>query len=384
MGILTKEVEVKITSNTVEYYKALGYEIPMKKATESTKKKYHKEYVYDFTKSIIVKVKDLQEESHAQIEVLCDYCKKNIIAIPYRDYKKRTKIINKYSCVDCSPLKLKESNLLMYNVESTSKLEEVKRRTAFTNIKKYGCIAPSQNNDVLMKMKETSLKRYSVDNYAKTQECQEKMKRTCKSRYGVEYSLQNEEILKKQQSTCIEKFGTPYPSQLPEIREKMSKTLYENSSQKCSCQQLYIYNLYNYNNQNNQVELNYPVRHYNVDICFPKEKLTIEYDGGFHDGQVKTGKLTQEEFDQKEIIRNNIIKREGYKQMRIISKKDLLPQDDILLQMLSETRQYFSDHPNHSWIEFHISDSIVRNAEHKDGIPYSFGSLRTIKDKEVI
>ena len=70
--------------------------------------------------------------------------------------------------------------------------------------------------------------------------------------------------------------------------------------------------------------------------------------------------------------------------MRIISLNDKLPQDSTLLQMLSETRQYFSDYPNHSWIEYNISTSTLRNAEHKQGIPYAFGSLRTVKDKEVL
>ena len=59
MGIITKEVEVKVNSNNVQYYKELGYEIPMKKASMSTYKRSGKEFVYDFSKSIIVKVKDL-------------------------------------------------------------------------------------------------------------------------------------------------------------------------------------------------------------------------------------------------------------------------------------------------------------------------------------
>ena len=106
--------------------------------------------------------------------------------------------------------------------------------------------------------------------------------------------------------------------------------------------------------------------------------MCIEYDGGGHDLNVKLGSITQKEFNQKEIIRNNIIKRNGYKQMKIISSNDKLPSDDVLLKMLSDTRQYFIDHPNHSWIEFNIDNSIVRNAENKNGISYDFGDLRKI------
>ena len=48
MGIVTKEVEVKVNSNNVKYYKELGYEIPMKKASDDYYKKTGKEFVYDF------------------------------------------------------------------------------------------------------------------------------------------------------------------------------------------------------------------------------------------------------------------------------------------------------------------------------------------------
>ena len=65
--------------------------------------------------------------------------------------------------------------------------------------------------------------------------------------------------------------------------------------------------------------------------------------------------------------------------MRIISSKDKLPSDEILLQMLSEAKQYFSDYPNHSWIEFNIDTSTVRDAEQKDSVFFDYGKLRNIK-----
>lgn len=64
--------------------------------------------------------------------------------------------------------------------------------------------------------------------------------------------------------------------------------------------------------------------------------------------------------------------------MHIISLSDKLPSDCVLLKMLSDAEQYFVDYPNHSWIEFYIDNSIVRNAEHKDGMSYDFGELRKI------
>ena len=124
--------------------------------------------------------------------------------------------------------------------------------------------------------------------------------------------------------------------------------------------------------------LNYPISYYNADIYLSNDNFVIEYDGGGHDLNVRLGHLTQNEFNQKEIIRDNIIKRNGYKQMKIISSTDKLPSDDVLLKMLSDTRQYFIDYPNHSWIEFNVDNSTVRNAENKNGISYEFGNLRRI------
>ena len=69
--------------------------------------------------------------------------------------------------------------------------------------------------------------------------------------------------------------------------------------------------------------------------------------------------------------------------MKIISSKDLLPSDEILLQMLSDAKQYFSDYQNHSWIEFDIDNSVIRNAENKNGVSYDFGKLRKINKSDI-
>lgn len=180
----------------------------------------------------------------------------------------------------------------------------------------------------------------------------------------------------KTHQTTYDRLGYYYASQSPEVKEKINKTLCKYSNQKTSRQQLYLHSLFG-------GELNYPIKYYSADICFPEEKFEIEVDCGGHDLNVKTGKLTQEEFDKREIIRNDLIKKEGYKQMRIISIKDKLPSDTVLLRMLKESREYFSKYPHHSWIEFNIDNSSVRNAECKNGIAYNYGDLRKIKESEI-
>lgn len=188
--------------------------------------------------------------------------------------------------------------------------------------------------------------------------------------------VRSEETKKKFIATMEERYGVKNPAQSKEFLEKAAKTYHKNSSKECSKQQFYIYSLYNIDNS---AKLNYPISYFNADICFTNEKLVCEYDGGGHLLSVITGKITKEEHFKKELVRYSIIKREGYKQMRIISTKDFLPSDQILLQMLSDTRNYFFEYQNHSWIEFNIDESIVRNAECKNGTLYNYGELRTIK-----
>lgn len=394
--LLTKEVEVRVNSYIVDYYKSLGYEIPMKKATESTRKKYKKDYVYDFSKTINVRIEDLLHGSNAEVEVLCDYCEVEIMKMPYCKYIEHITLVQKCACKKCKGKKQVDCNMVKYGVRSTSQLDWVQEKVKESSLSKYGVDNYAKTKECHEKIKNTMELRYGVSHNSQLPDYREKYENTCRERYGedyyqrfaekafetfkgktgYDYPSQSPEVREKIVQSCIELYGTDNPSKSPEVREKITQTLYANSSQKASKQQRYINNLY-------RGILNFPVKYYNVDIYLPDDNLICEYDGGFHLGNVITGKITKEEQNQKEIIRNNVIKKEGYKQMRIISLNDKLPSDSILLQMLSEARQYFSDYPNHSWIEFNISTSTLRNAEHPQGIPYSFGELRTIKDSDL-
>lgn len=351
--LLTKEVEVRLNGFNVKYYEGLGYEIPMRKPTKNTRQVMHKDMVYDLGNYITVKTEDLQPNSKVAVDVLCDYCKEEIVSVPYYSYIKRLKNVDKFACKNCASIKLKEVVQKTYGVDSTSQLQEVKQKMIDTNIKKYG-----------------------VEYYAQTKECREKMRNTTMERYGVENASQLKSVKDKMKRTSMERYGVDSPSKSPQVREKMVRTLYENSSQKASKQQRYICNMYN-------GVLNYPIKYYNADIYLSDDNLVVEYDGGGHNLNVVTGRETQEEHDQKEIIRNNIIKREGYKQMTIISSRDLLPSDSILLQMLDDAKRYFADYPQHSWIEYNIDSSTVRNAENKDGAHYDFGELRKIHQSDI-
>ena len=290
--------------------------------------------------------------------------------------------------------KIKHTNIERYGVENVLLSPEIKSRRDATLIEKFGTLYPLQNEECVEKLRHTNIDRYGVNYVSQLDDVKEKKRQTFLNKYGVESPSQNEEIKEKIKETNLRKYGVESMLSLPEFHKhsrevdlerygvyhhlqnpdilaKQKETFYKNGTCPTSQQQYYLYTLYN-------GELNYQLKQYNIDIYIPDKNLCIEYNGGGHDLRVKLGDLTQEEFNQKEIIRNNIIKREGYKQMRIISLSDKLPSDSVLLKMLSDTEQYFIDYPNHSWVDFDIDASIIRNAEHKDGISYDFGELRKI------
>ena len=355
--LLTKEVEVRPSGKMIKYYKDKGYDA-----------KYHK--------PLLVKVEDLPNGSHAVINVLCDYCKSEVFSLAYYDYNKEIETISKHACKNCVGKKIKDAFVKKYSVDNISQLNYIKEKKKKVFVEKYGTETPLQNKEIMKKAMETNLSKYGYTNPSQVPEFREKAKRTTFEHYGFKSPSQNEEIKQKIRDTNIQRYGVPYTMQSPNVRLKANKTTCENGIVRTSAQQLYLHSIYG-------GEINYPVAYYAIDICFPEEKLCIEYDGGGHDLRVVLGELTQEEFNQKEIIRNNIIKREGYKQMRIISSTDLLPPDAVLLQMLDDARQYFTDFPSHSWIEFDIDNSIVRNAENKTGTLYDFGKLRKIRRVDV-
>lgn len=356
MGILNRTAKVKLWGKNMKPLLALGY---------SGKK----------GDIVDVDIEHLSTDSRALIDVRCDYCG-CIKTITFSHYNKCKRSNNLYACTHCVGNKVAETNMERYGVPNVTMLQEVKDRITMTNMERYGVENIFQFEDCKEKIKQSMNEKYGVDRIMQSEFGKEKMRNTCIEKYGVLNPAQLQEVKDKMAITNMERYGGIAPANSIEVREKISHTLYMNGTTSTSKQQRYINNIY-------QGILNFPVKYYNVDIYLPEDNLSIEYDGGFHLGNVITGRETMEEHNQKEIIRNKVIKNEGYKQMRIISEKDLLPSDTVLLQMLFYARDYFSQYPNHSWIEFNIGTSTVRNAENKNGTPYDFGVLRTIKDSDL-
>lgn len=92
MGLITEEVEVILSSKTIEYFEKLGYEIPRRID------KYNVSRVKRGSK-IKVKVLDLMQNSNALVDVECDNCKK-IMLMKYEAFN-LCRRNEKYYCNQC-------------------------------------------------------------------------------------------------------------------------------------------------------------------------------------------------------------------------------------------------------------------------------------------
>lgn len=383
MGIITKEVEVIPSGRSLKYYQNLGYDAKCRKP-------------------LMVKVEDLSSGSNVKIQYLCDYCKEEVITIVYADLVRRTKEVNKMACRNCFTKKMEETTFLRYGSSSYAETNEFHEAMEGIISVKYGVKHYSQTKEYKEKWHNTCKERYGED-YRKqfidkafetfrsktgydypsqSPEVRDKMVKTCLDHYGVNNPQLSSEVREQTERTCLERYGYVTPLQSEDVKNKIAQASYKNGSVPTSKQQFYLFNLYKL--IDDSIQLNYPISCFNADICFLEEKLDIELDCGGHNLSVKTGQLTQKQFDKRELVRDKIIKNEGYKIIRIKSKTDRLPHDEILLQMLSDAKQYFYNYQNHSWVEYDIDNYIVRNAEYKDGIQYDYGNLRRIKDSDLI
>lgn len=380
--ILDEYVEVNLSGSNKQYYLNKGYEI------------------HDGDKKIKIPPNDLRPKSNIKIHAKCDVCG-TVKMIPYVKYNESVSHGGYYTCKNCQWEKVRKKLIENYGEDNASKIPEFHSKAQITNIKKYGSISPLGSPEIIKKGKETLLNLYGVTHITQNADIWDKIKKTNIERYGVEYTGQIPDVIKKRQETCYDHYGVYIPAkselikkriedtnlkrygaknamQSPKIKEKATKSLYQHYKCATSIQQQYLMQLYS---KLYQSALNYPCLYYNLDIYLSKYKLDIEYNGGGHGLQVKLGHIDRQEFERKELIRRVTIRKQNINQMTIISRKDKLPSDEILLQMLNETIDYLTM-TNHHWVEFDIDHRTVRNA--LGLFPYDYGKLRAINKSDII
>jgi hypothetical protein len=94
-------------------------------------------------------------------------------------------------------------------------------RRAKTNIDKYGCENPFQNNGVKQKIKNTCREKYGVDHHLQLDIIKENVKKTCEEKYGVKYAFHMDKSFEKSRKTCEERYGHKFPLQSRAIQAKI-------------------------------------------------------------------------------------------------------------------------------------------------------------------
>ena len=370
--LLTKEVESGLGGKNLKHYESLGYIIP---------RAISKRGILGVPKGtkLLVKVEDLLEGSTEEIECLCDYClSKGINTILKKEYRNyildnKKSIIHKDCCYECRSLKVIESNEITYDCQNVFQLESTKIKSKETNLNNYNVEYITQSGDIQDKIKITNISKFGCEYVFNSKTIIEKTKATNLLRYGFEIPQKNIDIKEKTRQTNLKRYGYSYPLQNPIIRAKILKTLYKNSSQKASNQQRYICKLLDHS------ELNYLVSRMFLDIAFVEEKIFVEYDGGFHNGSVIMGNISQEDFDKKELRRSFYLRDLGWKEIRIISISDLLPSDEVILNMINSAKEYFN--AGHRWINFDIDNGKIICSQ--SNLDFDYGDLRKIKGRDL-
>lgn len=354
--VLPQTVNVKISNSTHKYYES---------------KSYGDGRALKQGEVICVDVLDLPAGSIAMVKCKCDVCGK-IFEKWYRtvaETKDKLLICGDRYCIN---KKTEDTCLKQYNVTSTNKLKEVQDKQYETCTKNYGVKRPAQSQIVQNKMKKTTLEHFGREYASQSEEVKEKIKSTNKERYGVECVLQSEKIKEKIRSTNKERYGVENPAKSEKVQKKIRDAWKLNGEiGPCSRQQLYLSKLLN-------GELNIPLIGYWADIILENEKIDLEYDGGAHRSICDFyHKMTSEEFDLRERKREENIYERGYKTIRIISKRDKLPSDEAILNLINEFKN-----SDFKVIRIDIDKGTI-SKDYTEKWNYDFGELRKITQKDL-
>lgn len=265
-----------------------------------------------------------------KIFVKCDYCgAENYIRIgSYNKNKERNN--GKYFCLKC--LRERESKMYMekYGVDNALSIPEVREKIKNTNMDRYGVEYPTQSKTIREKAAETVRKQYGVEYICIADSVREKAKQTVIEKYGVDNVLKNKEI-----------YGKALKTRLSNL---------ENEYTPSSKNQKHIVELYN-------GILNYQIDSYFVDGLL-ENNVFFEYDGSGHDLSMRIRGISKEEFENREFIRSKYLISKGYKEFRIISYDDKIPDDNKLLEIKNSAFRFLIECGYESY-KYYVKNDVV-------------------------
>ena len=279
-----------------------------------------------------------------------------------------------YLCRDCSMIR-------KYGTKNAMQNPDIKKKQQQTNMKKYGAKCCFLNPKVREKRRKTCLERYGSEEPFGSKEIQNKTEKTFLKKYGYKRAMSNPEVQEHNRQAFKEKYGVEYVGAIPEVREKIKQTMLERYGEdnpirvqkfrekavlnrlknendilyngvRTSSQQKYLYKIYN-------GEINKLVCGYFVDIMLT-DTIYFEYDGSGHNLNVQLGRQTQEEFDKRERLRESILEKYGYKEFKIVSSTDKLPDEDFLLELKNEAINCLNNGHNYFIYNIETKEKIIK------------------------
>ena len=333
---------------------------------------------------------------HLKIIAFCSECEEKK-EITISNFVLNCRRNDSFLCKKCALLK-------KYGVTNITYVPEVREKTRKTNLEKYGYITPSKNEKVSEKRKNTCLEKYCCECCLSDKNVRKKRNKTCLNKYGKEEPLSSEEIKEKIKNTVLEKYGVPYvamnkevqnkqhitnlykygseyiggseeikekikntllerygvdnPILFPKFKEKAMESRLKNSNDiffngiPTSKQQIYFWNIYG-------GEINKLVNGYFVDILL-ENNIYFEYDGSGHDLSIKLKQTTEEKFNKREEKRRKILEDLNFKEFRIISNTDVLPNKDFLINLKNIAFFYFDNGYKHFIYNLETKEIIIK------------------------
>lgn len=256
-----------------------------------------------------------------------------------------------YSCKECTNMKIYGAKCCLSN----PKVREKRRKTC---LERYGSEEPLGSKEIQNKTERTFLKKYGYKRAMSNPEVQKHNRQAFKEKYGVEYVGEIPEVREKIRKTMLEKYGVENPVYVQEFKEKAIQKRLENENDilyggiPTSSQQVYFNEIYG-------GEINKLVKGYFVDIMLT-DTIYFEYDGSGHNLNVQLGRQTQEEFDKRERFRESILEKYGYKEFKVISSTDRLPDEDFLLDLKNEAINCLNNGYNYFIYNIETKEKIIK------------------------
>lgn len=206
-----------------------------------------------------------------------------------------------------------------------------------------------------------------------SKEVRDKVSQTWQEKYGVNHPDKLQEVMDKKKETCRKHYGVDWPMQSEEVKDKVFDSFQYNGTGPCSKPQKYISYLLNRT-------LNKHILNFMVDTYLEKENLVIEYDGSGHflgDLIKNKSKTPSKEAILKEKARENKLIDNNYRLIRIIAKRDKIPSDEIILNLIDEFKNY-----DFKVIRIDIDEGTI-SKDDTEKWNYDFGELRKITQKDL-